>query len=201
MLVIPTRTEAKRLADLTPPELGALMSSVQRVGSVIERAYGANALTVACQVSTWMCRKAGGVGQVLCEPFNSVFCANQAPAGLFVRYRSLLMETCRHTQDGREAGQSIPHVHFHIMPRGGAGDRFAGPRNDEIYPKLEENEQGLPEAFGRLRAQGAAQTAAGVATSEAFQPIKMDAEEERRPRTMEDMEREAAWLKTFFESE
>jgi bis(5'-adenosyl)-triphosphatase len=143
VLVIPTRSAAKRLADLTPPELGALMSSVQHVGSIIERAYGANALTVACQ-------------------------------------------------DGKDAGQSIPHVHFHIMPRGGEGDRFAGPRNDDIYPHLEEHARSLPEAFEKL-AQG------GGSGGSAFQPLKMDAEEERRPRTMEDMEREAAWLKTFFE--
>ena len=33
-----------------PDELAALMGSVQRVGNVIEKAYGADALTVACQV-------------------------------------------------------------------------------------------------------------------------------------------------------
>ncbi|KAL3898263.1 MAG: hypothetical protein SGARI_006721 [Bacillariaceae sp.] len=37
-------------------------------------------------------------------------------------------------QDGRAAGQSVPHVHVHILPRKG-GD-FA--RNDDIYEALEE---------------------------------------------------------------
>lgn len=40
----------KRLTDLNPPELADLMSSVQRVGVIIERVYGADALTIACQV-------------------------------------------------------------------------------------------------------------------------------------------------------
>jgi bis(5'-adenosyl)-triphosphatase len=31
------------------------------------------------------------------------------------------------------------------------------------------------------------------------QPIKMDADEDRKPRTMEEMEAEATWLRTFFE--
>ena len=37
-------------------------------------------------------------------------------------------------QDGKEAGQSVPHVHVHVLPRKG-GD-FA--KNDEIYERLEE---------------------------------------------------------------
>ena len=49
VLVIPTR-HVPRLADLTIPELTSLMSSVQQVGQVIEKAYSADALTIACQV-------------------------------------------------------------------------------------------------------------------------------------------------------
>lgn len=38
--------------DELDAELASLMVSVQRVGNVIERAFGADALTVACQVNT-----------------------------------------------------------------------------------------------------------------------------------------------------
>jgi bis(5'-adenosyl)-triphosphatase len=37
-------------------------------------------------------------------------------------------------QDGRAAGQSVPHVHVHILPR--RAQDFA--RNDDIYTRLEE---------------------------------------------------------------
>ena len=49
VLVIPRRV-VTRLKDLESHELADLMLSVQRVGNVIERVYGADALTIACQV-------------------------------------------------------------------------------------------------------------------------------------------------------
>jgi diadenosine tetraphosphate (Ap4A) HIT family hydrolase len=39
-----------RLKDLNADELATLMTSVQRVGNALERAYKADGLTVACQV-------------------------------------------------------------------------------------------------------------------------------------------------------
>lgn len=41
-----------KINDELDAELASLMVSVQRVGNVIERAFGADALTVACQVNT-----------------------------------------------------------------------------------------------------------------------------------------------------
>jgi hypothetical protein len=49
VLVIPTRVVA-RVADLTREEASSLFTSVQAVGKVIEKAYNADALTIACQV-------------------------------------------------------------------------------------------------------------------------------------------------------
>ncbi|KAL1730679.1 HIT-like domain-containing protein [Schizophyllum commune] len=117
-------------------ELSSLMKSVQRVGRVVERAFGADALTIACQ-------------------------------------------------DGKAAGQSIPHVHFHILPRKLTGDRFAS--NDDIYPELEKSEGGLPKDL---------QSAA-----DRYEPLKMDADDDRKPRTIEEMDKEAQWLKTLFEEQ
>lgn len=53
MLVLPRRV-VTRLNELEAPELAALMSSVQYVGHIIERVYGADGLTIACQVSLAM---------------------------------------------------------------------------------------------------------------------------------------------------
>ncbi|KAE9409160.1 diadenosine tetraphosphate asymmetrical hydrolase [Gymnopus androsaceus JB14] len=131
VLVIPTR-KVLRLADLNDAELASLMSSVQRVGNVVERAYGASALTIACQ-------------------------------------------------DGKAAGQSIPHVHFHIIPRKTVGDRFSN--NDDIYPVLE-------------RAEGSLNSDLQQTTSQST--LKVDADENRKPRTEVEMEEEATWLRSFF---
>jgi bis(5'-adenosyl)-triphosphatase len=51
VLVVPSRPVA-RLSELKGDELSCLMQSVQSVGSVVERAYNADALTFACQVSS-----------------------------------------------------------------------------------------------------------------------------------------------------
>jgi len=51
VLVIPHRP-VPRLSDLTTPELASLMTSVQQVGRVVERVYGGDALTIACQVAS-----------------------------------------------------------------------------------------------------------------------------------------------------
>ncbi|KAF5374829.1 hypothetical protein D9758_000566 [Tetrapyrgos nigripes] len=130
VLVIPTRV-VPRLADLNDSELASLMGSVQRVGKVVERAYGADALTIACQ-------------------------------------------------DGKAAGQSVGHVHFHILPRISAGDRFSN--NDEVYPALERSAVSL-----------ASDMKGDV------QPLKVDADENRTPRSKEEMEEEASWLRGFFQ--
>ncbi|KAF9229049.1 HIT-like protein [Gyrodon lividus] len=136
VLVIPTRI-VPRLTDLTTPELTALITSVQNVGRVIEKAYGADSLTVACQ-------------------------------------------------DGKAAGQSIPHVHFHILPRRFEGDHFSE-RMDDIYPALEQSETSLSRDFAEAK---------GVDGQ--FQPLKVDADESRPPRTLQEMEKETNWLRTFF---
>ncbi|KAH9855442.1 HIT-like protein [Lenzites betulinus] len=132
VLVIPTRV-VPRLADLKHDELSELMISVQHVARVIERVYGADGLTIACQ-------------------------------------------------DGKASGQTVPHVHFHLLPRKLQGDFFA--RNDDVYPALEVSEGGLPDALHQVH-----------------QPLQVDADEDRKPRTLEDMEKEASWLKAFFDAE
>ncbi|KAF8625184.1 hypothetical protein AX15_005493 [Amanita polypyramis BW_CC] len=116
-------------------ELSSLMHSIQHVGQIIERAYGADALTIACQ-------------------------------------------------DGKAAGQSIPHVHFHILPRRYKGDRFEK-NNDEIYRVLETSEKSLSNDLQ-------------TGQDGAIERLKVDADDERPPRSLDEMEEEAKWLKGFF---
>lgn len=83
----------------------------------------------------------------------------------------------------------MPHVHFHLLPRQLTGDRFAG-RNDDVYPALETAEGSL-----------SSELQDGQAQVSRHKPLKVDADDERVPRSMEDMEKEATWLRGFFDPE
>ncbi|CAA3029753.1 bifunctional bis(5 -adenosyl)-triphosphatase adenylylsulfatase FHIT-like [Olea europaea subsp. europaea] len=71
-------------------------------------------------------------------------------------------------QDGPQAGQTVPHVHIHILPRK-SGD-FE--KNDEIYDAIDEKEKELNQ--------------------------KLDLDKEKKDRTMEEMAEEAANYRKLF---
>ncbi|EST06434.1 Histidine triad (HIT) protein [Kalmanozyma brasiliensis GHG001] len=79
-------------------------------------------------------------------------------------------------QDGEGAGQTVPHLHVHILPRK-TGDIEP---NDLIYAHLDQ--WGFD--IKKLLATG--------------QERKVDADEDRKPRTSQQMRDEAAFLSTFF---
>jgi diadenosine tetraphosphate (Ap4A) HIT family hydrolase len=81
-------------------------------------------------------------------------------------------------QDGPLAGQTVPHVHVHVLPRR-AGD-FAN--NDDVYSELERPDAGPPVATGP--------------PSQPPQPLDPDAP--RVARSHEDMAAEAAVLRALF---
>ena len=53
MLVIPTRP-VPRISDLTSDELKSLMEAVKAVGTMVEKAYSGDGLTIACQVRRYL---------------------------------------------------------------------------------------------------------------------------------------------------
>lgn len=86
-------------------------------------------------------------------------------------------------QDGPEAGQSVNHLHVHVLPRK-VGD-FE--ENDEIYAKLDE--------FGFDNGSRKGGHDSGSGSGSVLAP---DAEEQRKPRSKEEMKAEAEWLKEMF---
>lgn len=84
-------------------------------------------------------------------------------------------------QDGDDAGQSIPHVHVHVLPRK-PGD-FTN--NDDIYDAIDRGEQS--EADGR----NASASPAGK--------VRVDADE-RKDRSREEMAAEAQRLRDRMQS-
>ncbi|KAG1671713.1 hypothetical protein FOA52_007505 [Chlamydomonas sp. UWO 241] len=80
-------------------------------------------------------------------------------------------------QDGASAGQTVPHVHVHVLPRK-AGD-FK--ENDEVYDAIDEAAKGM--------ARGAAAAAAGE---------RLDLDKERVVRTPQQMAVEAEELRRLF---
>jgi bis(5'-adenosyl)-triphosphatase len=83
-------------------------------------------------------------------------------------------------QDGRAAGQSVPHVHVHILPRS-SGD-FA--RNDDVYQELEEWAP-RPVAADTIGSSNA---------------IDVPDDDQRRDRTREEMAQEAAMYREIIDS-
>lgn len=74
----------------------------------------------------------------------------------------------------------MPHVHVHILPR--RANDF--PQNDDIYSQLDTESAQMADAWTRA-----------LVTRPAFTAVD---DEARRPRTLEEMNKEAQWLATLF---
>ncbi|KAI8821676.1 HIT-like domain-containing protein [Fimicolochytrium jonesii] len=81
-------------------------------------------------------------------------------------------------QDGPMAGQTVPHVHVHIIPRV-KGDWA---NNDEIYPEIDKKEREMNAELSK-----GAKDKKGVDN------------DERKPRSLEEMTVEATGLRPHFE--
>ena len=94
----------------------------------------------------------------------------------------------------------MPHVHVHVLPR--FRTDFAG-NNDDIYPKLEQSEQELRGDLDNSSSRGGSthfHTAHTQDPKETRVGRDWDVpnDEDRQPRSMEEMEKEARWLAGFF---
>jgi bis(5'-adenosyl)-triphosphatase len=85
-------------------------------------------------------------------------------------------------QDGSDAGQSVPHVHAHIIPR----RRADLPSADDIYKMMDGEEGDIGAHLGNA--------------SKGTFP-RVDADEARKPRTEAEMKQEAEWLAQEMEKE
>lgn len=92
-------------------------------------------------------------------------------------------------QDGVDAGQTVPHVHAHIIPRKKSDLDYQG-GNDRIYEMMDGPEG---DVGGHLASQ------------EDRKPrnyrMKVDADEDRKERTDEELQKEANWLAKEMEAD
>ncbi|KAJ5822592.1 Histidine triad (HIT) protein [Penicillium robsamsonii] len=108
-------------------------------------------------------------------------------------------------QDGAHAGQSVPHVHAHIIPRKAADLDHAG-GTDAVYDLLDGDEGDLGRAFKKVvptegddeSTEPVNQDAASSGRRSRFPVVDNDA---RKPREEEDMRAEADMLAREMENE
>ncbi|WOO79520.1 Bis(5'-nucleosyl)-tetraphosphatase [asymmetrical] [Vanrija pseudolonga] len=98
-------------------------------------------------------------------------------------------------QDGTAAGQSVPHVHVHIIPR--LRTDFGGKDTDKVYPLLERSEAALDADLAAGPGDGSQRPATPFTPSATHDDIggwDVPPDAERKPRSADEMEAEASWL-------
>jgi bis(5'-adenosyl)-triphosphatase len=90
-------------------------------------------------------------------------------------------------QDGVDAGQSVPHVHAHIIPRR-KDDLEEKGGTDAIYGMMESEDGDLSK---QLREKESAEVDGKEEKKGGFPAVDNDA---RKPRSDEEMQKEAEWL-------
>ena len=190
-LIIPHRTSAVHLADLSETERNDLFATVVRVQRTLKRVYSGSAAQQQQQQ-----RATDAVAEDGLDAGKGWRRARR-PAGEVTAFNVA-------TQDGAAAGQTVPHVHVHIIPRR-EGDMEAYGGGDVLYEWLEgeegnvggQLEEASKEEAGRdlngggESNEGGGREEGGLAGEKrrGFAP-----DVERRDRSMAEMRAEAEWL-------
>ncbi|KAJ3387722.1 hypothetical protein HDU84_000601 [Entophlyctis sp. JEL0112] len=182
VLVIPRRV-VPRFADLSDAESVDLVRAARAICTVIEREYRAESMTITIQARR-LCFSAHS--SLLC-PFISTY--PNPPRHSFSMY--YILARLLTDPDGPAAGQTVPHVHVHIIPRR-KGD-WAD--NDDIYPAINAHERKLATA---LVDQNDSKGISAESAASVVKTGRVDASEDRPARTQQEMADEAARLRPFF---
>ncbi|KAI0132594.1 Bis-triphosphatase [Xylariales sp. AK1849] len=158
VLICPIKSH-KRLTDLSAPELTDLFQAVQRVQQMLAKHYFTSAADRSSS-STEQEPRVGG---------KAVHAAATPEAGSF----NIAI------QDGSEAGQTVPHLHVHVIPRiRGETEKTEGP-GDQIYELMAAEDGNIG---GALFDQQRPTPGGGFPRIE---------DSDRKPRSVEEMETEA----------
>lgn len=136
VLVCPSRPH-RRLTDLGPAEVTDLFATVQRVQRMLARHYFTPALASATTTTTTPTAASAASAATATAAAN----ADPQAASLLPRGGECEPEAGSFNialQDGSGAGQTVPHVHVHVIPRipgASAHDAAAGP-GDELYEQM-----------------------------------------------------------------
>jgi bis(5'-adenosyl)-triphosphatase len=166
VLVVPDR-QVPRMTDLSPAEITDLFVTVQKVQRMLAKKYFHPAPSPSDSSSPQVIVAGDGNEE-----------GSATVAGGIPEDGSFNIAI----QDGREAGQTVPHVHCHVIPRA-RGDE-AG---DELYDRLQGEEGNVGGGFWDL----------GRPVQEGRFPRIEDSA--RKPRSVQDMRREAEGYRVLME--
>jgi bis(5'-adenosyl)-triphosphatase len=176
VLVCPSRPH-KRLTDLSPPEVTDLFATVQRVERMLARHYfprPSTTTTTTIPSSSAPTAPAGGKHQGGGGDDDAGGSFNIA------------------VQDGPEAGQTVAHVHVHVIPRvRGLSSKPEGGPGDELYEKMASEEGNVGGALWDRAARAAAAGGGGGGRPVAGGRFDRIEDSQRAARGMAEMEAEA----------